>query len=88
MQRAKKKKKEEEGNFTENYLWVGDVVAGLDTPGDLRIALLLPSDKDELEAAVNCLFSRQHSSSNFTSAIFFYTSSPKPKILVNKRINK
>lgn len=53
------------------YRWVGEVDAGLQTPGDLRIALPLPSDTDELEAAVDCLFSRQHSS-NFTSSISSY----------------
>uniref|UniRef100_A0A2P2M1Q0 Uncharacterized protein n=1 Tax=Rhizophora mucronata TaxID=61149 RepID=A0A2P2M1Q0_RHIMU len=43
-------------------LLVGEAVAGLDTPGDLRIALPLPSEIDGLKAAVNCLFSRQRSS--------------------------
>lgn len=52
-----------------NYRREGDVDAGLHIPGDLAVALPLPSETEELEAAVDCLFSRQHSSC-FTSSIY------------------
>lgn len=63
------------------YRCEGDVDAGLHLPGDLWIALPLPSDTEEQEAAVDCLFSWQHSSDFTTSAISF---TQEPKILIKK----
>lgn len=54
----------------EHYRYEGDVIAGLHAPGDFIVILPLPSEIDELEAASDCLFSRQNSSI-FTSAIPF-----------------
>ena len=56
-------------------------------PGDFTTALPPPSDTEELDAVVNCLFSRQHSSI-FNSVISFYNHLQNPKIIINKKAKK
>lgn len=59
-----------ENRDLDKYRYGGDVIVGHSPGGDFMVILSLPSEIEELEAASDCLFSRQNSSI-LTSAIFF-----------------
>lgn len=66
----------------DQYRCTGEEGAGLHPPGDLRFTLPLFSETEELEAAIDCLFSGQQSSI-LSSSIFC---SPWLPITINQSI--